>query len=536
MKLPANAVSILGVFCLTIILLTACGREAPAPGNIIHLGNRSELQDLDPHVVTGVAEWRTLAALFQGLADLDPVSLEPVPGVASSWTVSNDGLTYVFTLRPEARWSNGDHVTAHDFAYAWQRILSPALGSPYAYLLHCLKNARRFNAGELADFGEVGVSALDKHRLQVTLENPTPYFLKMHTHFTWFPVHRATIEAHGSMTDRNTGWTRPENFVSNGAYALKDWRPDEVMELMPNSHFWASETLKNDGLRFFPISDEQTEERAFRDGTLHMTYTVPMLKVDHYRETAPEALQIHPYLGLYFYRFNTQKAPLDDGRVRRALSLAIDREALANHVLKAGEAAAWHFVPPSTGDFESTARVAYDPVAAKALLAEAGFPDGEGFPTLELLYNASGAERVIVEAVQRMWHNNLGVDITLANQDYKVYIASMQSGDYDIARSIWIGDVADPVNFLELFIGGHGNNRTGWASASYDKAIRGGYAEADAAARNTLLRGAEEELLDALPMTPVYFFTQKYLMTPALHGVEFNSLGYFRWQDFELIP
>ena len=520
------------VFSL-VTVLPGCGSKE-APDGLIHIGNRSELQDLDPHVVTGVAEWRTLAALYQGLVDLDPESLQPIPGVAASWTVSEDGRVYVFRLRPDAKWSNGDPVTAHDFAYAWQRILSPALGSPYAYLLHCLKNGRPYNEGTLEDFAQVGVAVVDDHTLEVRLEDPTPYFLKLHTHFTWFPVHRATIEAHGSMTDRNTGWTRPENFVSNGAYTLKDWSPDEVMELRPNPYYWNPASVKNEGLRFYPISDEQTEERSYRQGNLHMTYTVPMHKVAEYRQSAPEELQIHPYLGLYFYRFNVRKAPLNDLRVRQALSMALDRDVLARDVLKAGEGAAWHFVPPHTGDFTSTARVSFDVDAARALLAEAGFPGGEGFPSLELLYNASGAERTIVEAVQRMWQENLGIEVSLANQDYKVYVATMQSGDYDIARSIWIGDVADPINFLELFLGGQGNNRTGWASERYDAAIQGAYAEADHATRNALLQGAESDLLDALPMTPVYFFTQKYLMTPALQGVQFNPLGYFRWQDFRL--
>ena len=516
-----------------VVMLVGCGANKE-PDGLLHIGNRSELQDLDPHVVTGVAEWRTLAALYQGLVDLDPELLAPIPGVASSWTVSDDGRVYTFGLRPDAKWSNGDPVTAHDFAYAWQRILSPALGAPYAYLLHCLKNGQAYNEGAIEDFGQVGVVVVDDHTLQVTLENPTPYFLNLHTHFTWFPVHRATIEAHGAMTDRNTGWTRPEHFVSNGAYALQDWRPDAWMEIRPNPYYWDPSAVKNRGIRFYPISDEQTEERAYRNGTLHMTYTVPMHKVAEYRETAPAELQIHPYLGLYFYRFNIRKAPLDDVRVRRALSLAIDRESPARDVLKAGEGAAWHFVPPHTGDFTSAARVAFDVKVAQELLAEAGFPGGEGFPSLELLYNASGAERTIVEAVQRMWQENLGVEVTLANQDYKVYVASMQSGDYDIARSIWIGDVADPVNFLELFLGGQGNNRTGWASETYDAAIQAAYGEADRDKRTAVLQGAEIELLDALPMTPVYFFTQKYLMKPELTGVKFNPLGYFRWQDFQL--
>lgn len=518
------------------LLLPACGGGGPSSGEdgVIRVGNRSEVQDLDPHLVTGVAEWRALGALFQGLVDLDPETLAPIPGVASAWTVSDDGLTYNFTLRDNARWSNGDPVTAADFTYAWQRILSPALGGPYAYLLHCLKNGAPYNEGTLEDFSQVGVKALDPHTLEVTLENPTPYFLGMQVHFAWFPVHRGAIEARGAMTDRTTGWTLPGNFVSNGAYALKDWRPDAVLETVPNPYYWAPETVKNRGIYFYPISDELTEERNFRSGQLDMTYTVPMHRVKHYRETEPDSLQIHPYLGAYFYRFNTTRAPFDDARVRRAFGMAIDREALAEHVLQSGEAPAWFFTPPDTAGYTSEARVAFDPDGARALLVEAGYPDGQGLRPVELLYNSAGAEKIIAEAVQRMWKTNLGADVQLLNQDYKVYLATMENLDYDIARSIWIGDVVDPINFLELFVGGGGNNRTGWVSAAYDRAIQAAYAEADPAARLQSLQRAERALLDAAPVTPVYFYTQKYLQSPTLKGVHYNPVGYFRWQDFYL--
>jgi len=522
--------------CVVIALLAACGRNGSqvigAGANIVHIGNRSEVQDLDPHLVTGVAEWRALGALFQGLVDLDPESLEPIPGVATSWIVSDDGLQYIFTLRPEARWSNGDPVTANDFAYAWQRILSPALGGPYAYLLHCLKNATAYNEGTLQDFSEVGVTAVDDHTLKVSLENPTPYFLSMQIHFAWFPVHRATIEAHGTMTDRTTGWTRTENFVSNGAYALEEWRPDEVLKTKPNPFYWAPDSIKNDGIYFYPISDEQTEERSYRSGKLQMTYTVPMHRVQHYRDTEPDSLQIHPYLGTYFYRFNITRPPFDDPRVRLAFGLAIDRAKLATDVLQSGEAPAGHFTPPNTSGYSAEARVAFDVERARALLAEAGYPGGVGLRPVELLYNSAGAEKTIAEAVQNMWKANLGVDVRLLNQDYKVYLATMDNLDYDIARSIWIGDVVDPVNFLELFLSEGGNNRTGWASEAYDTAIRGAYAEPNTEKRNDLLQQAERELLEAAPITPVYFYTQKYLQSPALKGVHYNLLGYFRWQDF----
>ena len=526
---------------LTLLLtlgVLGCGGDTSTTANpdqkILHVGNRSEVEDLDPHLVTGIAEFRALSALFEGLATVDPATSEAVPAAAESWTLSDDGLVYTFTLRKDGAWSNSDPVTAHDFVYAWQRMLSPALGAEYAYLLHCLDNGKAYNEGTLTDFNEVGAKALDEHTLQVTLAHPTPYFLTMQAHYAWFPIHKATIEAHGTMTQRGSTWTRPGNHVSNGPFKLHDWLPDEVLEVTANPNYWNSENVQLDGIAFYPLSNEQTEERSFRTGKLHMTYSIPMFKIDTYKAEQPELLQIHPYLQSYYYRFNCSRPPFDDVRVRQAFGLAIDRERLVRDVLKGGESPAYAFTPPNTAGYTSTHQVSTDATAAKALLAEAGYPNGEGFPTVEILYNTAEADKIIAEAMQSMWKEVLGVDVGLYNQDYKVYLASMSALDYDIARSTWLGDVIHPLNFLECFLAGGGNNRTGWKSADFDAAIQAAYAEVDTDQRNAHLHQAEKILLEEAAITPVFYQTQKFLLDPRVTGFKANIQGIIRWDQLGL--
>lgn len=518
------------------VLLTGCGGSSTsdADGKVLRVGNRSEVEDLDPQVVSGVAEHRALSALFEGLANLDYATMEPIPGAAASWTVSEDGTVYTFTLQPEGRWSNGDPVTAHDFHYAFHRMLTPALGSKYAYMLHCIKNARAFNEGESDDFDAVGVKVLDERTLEITLEAPTPYFLSMQIHFAWFPVHQKTIEAFGEMAQRGSAWTRAGNHVSNGPFKLKEWRPDEVLKVSRNPEYWKAASVKLDEIQYYPISNEQTEERMFRNGELDITYTVPMHKIEAYRKESPELLQIHPYLGTYFYRFNTSRKPFDDVRVRQAFGLAVDREEIARNVCKAGEQPAYFFTPPNTAGFTSSYQVETNAEKARALLAEAGYPGGAGLPPMEILYNSADADKTIAETVQRMWQETLGVKVTLHNQDYKVYLNTMSELNYDIARSIWIGDVVDPVNFLECFLSKSGNNRTGFASGEFDMAINKAYSEADPEKRKVHLQEAETILLENAVITPVYFHTQKFLMTPNVKGVIPNLLGQYPWGDMDL--
>ncbi len=360
---------------LTALFVAGCGSretlvEAGVRTQTLHLGNGAEPQDLDPHICTAYTDYNILIALFEGLTVIDEATSQAIPGTATRWEVSDDGLMYTFHLRPDARWSNGDPVTARDFVFSYQRILSPALAAEYAYMLYPLANAEAFNTGKLTDFSKVGVKALDDHTLQLTLSAPTPYLLSLIAHQAWFPVHPATVLKHGAIDARGTRWTRPENFVGNGAFALKAWEQNSRIVVEKSPHYWNAAANRLQGVVFYPNDNIAADESAFRAGQLHLTYDVLPDRISHYRRTAPETLRVDPFLESYFIRFNTTRPPLNDVRVRRALSHAIDREAIASVLLSGSRLPAYHFTPPDTAGYTAAARVTTDFEAARTLLAD----------------------------------------------------------------------------------------------------------------------------------------------------------------------
>ena len=509
-------------FLLMVFALGGCdlGPTNVESGNrdqILHLGNGTEPQDLDPHIVTGVTEHTIISALLEGLTSENPETLEPVPGMAEFWSISADGLTYTFHIRDTANWSNGDPVTAQDFVWSWHRMLSPALAAEYAYQLYPVKNAKAFNQGELADFGEVGIRALDDLTLEVELENPTPYFLSLLSHYSTFPVHPPTILKYGAMDERGTKWTRPGNFVGNGPFNLKTWRLNYIIEVEKSPTYWDASTVKLSVIRFYPIDSVLSEERMFRTGALHATNSVPSSKIKVYKQDQPERISISPYLGTYFYRFNVNRPPLDDARVRRALSMSIDRQAIVDSVTKGGQLPAYSFTPPNTQGYTAPQSIISDDIpAAQKLLAAAGFPDGKGFPELVLLYNTSDGHRQIAEAIQQMWKTALGIEITLENTDWKVYLSRTNALDYDISRAGWIGDYPDPNTFLDMMLTGGGNNRTGWSNKEYDAFIETAASSYDKATRYQAFADAETILDIEAPLMPIYTYTRIGLRDPSV--------------------
>ncbi len=507
----------------TVVGLTGCRRKESnvTRGDreqILFLGNGTEPKALDPHVVTGVTEHNILASLLEGLVAEDPKDLHPVPGVAERWDVADDGLSYTFHLRRDARWSNGDAVTAEHFAYSFRRMLTPTLAAEYAYMLYPLKNAKAYNTGTVTDFAEVGVRCVDAHTLELRLERATPYFLELLNHFSWWPVHPPTIEAHGDISLRESAWTRPDNFVGNGPFVLTEWAMNQRIVVEKSSTYWDAGRVRLKAIHFLPIDSADTEERAFRDGAVHITSTVPLHQIEFYRERMPELIRFDTYLGTYFYRFNVTQPPLDDKRVRQALSMVINREDLTRFVLKAGQQPALHFTPPNTGGFTATAQLNTGAEQAQALLAEAGYPRGEGFPALKLLYNTSESHRVLAEAVQQMWKKTLNINVTLVNQEWKVYLDSVKRLDYSIARAAWIGDYNDPNTFLDMWVSDGGNNRTGWSHAEYDRLIAEAGNTGEPAVRNDLFNRAEVLLMEELPITPIYFYVRSMLIRPSVRG------------------
>ena len=515
---------------LWILCLTSACRERLTPveigtaERILFIGNGTDPEDLDPQITTGLPEHRIHMALFEGLVNQDPVNLQPIPGVAARWEISPDGLRYTFHLRSNARWSNGDPVTADDFVFSYRRMLTPSFGAEYAYMLYVVENAQLYHQGELTDFSKVGFVAHDPHTLRISLEAPTPYFLSLINHNSWYPVHPPTILAYGPADRRGTRWTRPGNHVGNGPFVLVDWNVSDVVVVKKNPLYWDSSRVLLNGIRFFSIENRVTEERAFLSGQLHLTDTVNANSLDRLRRERPDYLHLEPWLGTYYYILNTRVPPLDLKEVRTALNLAIDRAAIVENITKGGQLPAHYFTPPNTAGYTSRNRLQEDLSRARELLAQAGYPDGRGFPSLPLLYNTSEAHRPIAEAIQDMWKRNLNIDVRLENQDWKVYLQSRSLGDFSISRAGWIGDYNDPNTFLDLFTRSSGNNHTGWSNSQYDSLIAQAGRTLNLAERYELFQKAEGILIDELPIIPIYFYVRAYLKHPSVQSWHPNIL------------
>ena len=532
---PLSAVSIL----FALLLCASCSRrETPADAatrtHTLLLGNLSEPADLDPQIITAYTDQNITIALFEGLTAIDEKTALPVPAVAERWEVSPDALTYTFHLRADARWSNGDALTAKDFAYSFQRILSPGLASEYAYMLWAIKNAEAFNTGKNKNFSDVGVAVVDDRTLRITLERSTPYLLSLAAHPTWFPVHRATIEKFGRMDQRSTAWTRPGNLVGNGAFTLSEWSPNARLTVTKNPHYWDAAHNQLEHVVFFPTDSADVEERNFRAGQLHVTYGLPVEKIAGYRERTPEQLRLDPFLQTYFLRFNVTRPPFDNPKVRRALALAIDRDSIARNVLRESRLPAPYLTPPNCAGYTARTRVNTDLATAQRLLAEAGFPSGAGLPAIEVqVRNDSGLPRVI-EAIQAMWQRDLGVRVTIASREQKTTLQNEQSLNYAISFSAWVGDFADPATFLELFLKDGGNNWTGWGNADYDRLIQAAANTLNPTERRERFQQAEALLLEAAPITPIYFGARVYAIHPAVKNWQPALLGFHRYQLVQL--
>ncbi|WP_207774683.1 peptide ABC transporter substrate-binding protein [Sphingosinicella sp. YJ22] len=507
--------------CFTVV---ACGTrerevDIAAKNGILLMGNGAEPKALDPHLVTGVPENRIISSLMEGLISYHPSNdLEPEPGVAERWEHNADFTVWRFQLRENARWSNGEPVTAGDFVYSWQRILSPALGAEYASMLYVIRNAEAFHQGQINDFSQVGVRALNPRTLEVTLAGPTPYFLNMLKHYSFFPVNPRVVERFGGMTNRQNSWSTAENYVGNGPFRLTQWTTNQVIKVAKSPTYWDAARVRLNEIHFFPIENVRTEETAFLAGRLHLTSTVSPDRIPTFQRENAEQLKIDPYLGLYFFRINVTREPFNDPRVREALNLAIDRRMLVERVTQGGQAPASGIVPPGLQNYPASQQVQFNLQRARQLLAEAGFPGGRGFPRKEILINTSEAHRKIAEAIQAMWRENLGIDVGIYNQEWKVYLDSQSQLNYDLSRAGWIADYAYPMTFLEIFTTGNGNNDTGWSNAQYDALIQQARTASTEPQRMQLMQQAERLLLTELPVIPIYWYTRIYLKDPRVQG------------------
>jgi oligopeptide transport system substrate-binding protein len=499
------------VWALSFVVITLTPSVATGAPVVLRKGNGSEPATIDPALATGEIERNVINSLFEGLIQKDPAG-KNVPGVALTWDESKDRLTYTFHLRKNAKWSNGDPVTAGDFVYSWRRLLDPKTASSYAYQGFYIKGAKAFNSGKEKDPNTIGVKALDPHTLQVTLEEPTPFFIGLLFHYSLYPVHQATVEKFG---DR---WTRPENIVSNGAFVLDKWEVNRLIRVKKSPTYWDTAIVKLDAVEFYPVENLDTEEKMFRTKQLDITMRLPIEKVPFWKKDKSGVFQSDRILATYLYRLNVKKKPLDDKRVRQALSYAIDRKRIVELVTRGNETPATAWTPPGTGG-------GYDPgeilpsdgrriPEAKKLLAAAGYPNGKGMPEIEILYNTAENHRKIAEAVQQMWKQNLGIEVKLFNQEWKVYLDSMKTGNYTVARYTWNADYNDPNTFLDMWMTKSTLNETNWGNAKYDELIVAASKESNPAKRMKHFKDAEAILLDEMPIIPVYFWSVNYLKSP----------------------
>ncbi|OSI32635.1 ABC transporter substrate-binding protein [Neisseria dumasiana] len=514
-------------FALAAMLLAACGDqsknskpqtlEAAAESRVTR-NNVTEPQSLDPHQITGVPEINIVRDLLEGLVETDEKGAV-IPAAAESWN-SSDNKVWVFKLRPDAKWSNGDPVTAEDFVYSWQRLVDPKTASQYASYLQAAKvaNIDDILAGKKSP-DTLGVKALDPHTLEVTLTAAVPYFPQMLYHAATKPVHRATVEKHGIK------WTQPENFVGNGPYLMKKWVVNERIELEKNPQYRDAANVKINQVVFLPIGSQTDDVARYEAGEVDITDALPPEMYSKLQEKYPDELKRSPYLCTYYFEINNQKAPFNDVRVRKALSLALDRDTIAAKVLGRGEEPAYNLTRVGTAGFtpyqpewvklDYAGRVA----EAKKLLAEAGY--GESKPlTFNFLYNTSEQHKKIAVAAASMWQEALGhVKVNLENQEWKTYLDSRRSGNYQIARASWCGDYNEPSTFLNTLQSANSSNRAFYKNADYDALLAQTLnAEVDAQARSNLYTQAEALIDKDTAVIPVYGYVNSRLVKARIGG------------------
>ena len=524
---------------LATSLFIGCGDSSSNSGSsssnqqlVFNLGEDPET--MDPTLNNSSGAGTMILNAFEGLMVLDEND-QPVEGTAESMEVSEDGLVYTFKIREDAKWSDGEAVTADNFKYSWLRALNKETAAEYAYQLFYIKNAEKFYNGE-ATAEEVGINVIDEKTLEVTLETPTAYFPQLLAFTTYVPLREDIVSANPE------GWaTNPETYVSNGPFKLVQWDMKDQLVFEKNENYWDKDSVKLESLTFKLVTDDTTAYSELKAGNFDMVNSVPTNEIEPGIEEG--LVHVNPKLGNYYFAINVGKQDtlsedvkevLNNKLVRQALNLAIDRQEIIDNVGKAEQIPAYSFVPQGITDENGNdfaSKEYYDPsdmegniAKAKELLKEAGYENGNGIPTIELMYNSEGAHKDICQIIQQNWEE-IGVNVELTNQEWAVFLNTRQNGEYQIARHGWIGDYIDPMTFLDLWVTGGGNNDCGFSNARYDELIAAAKVETDSAKRLEMLREAEDILMDEMPILPIYYYTTVTAANENVKGVRISTLG-----------
>lgn len=478
---------------------------------------------IDPALNTAIDGGVLIVHAFEGLYALDQDGV-PQPAQAESYTLSEDGLTYTFTLREGLKWSDGTPLTAQDFVYSWSRAVDPQTAADYSYIFECVDG--------YAD-GKLNVSAPDDRTLVVKLVAPTTYFLELTAFPAYMPVQQATVEANGEQ------WAlSPETYIGNGPYKISEWQRGSHITMVQNENYWNVEALGPQSIRFNLVEDDVAQLSAYQTGDVLFIEAVPNDEIDALKDSSD--YYVMDQIGTYYISFNVQRAPLDNPKVRQALTLALDRDWICVNIGKTGQIPAGGFVPYALSDadpsqsFREVGGNYYDPsfeafednlAQAKEILAEAGYPNGEGLPAIEYVYNEGTANQQIGEVLQNMW-GELGVKVELFSQEWATFLNTRKSGDYSVARNAWLGDYNDPISFLDIWITGGGNNDAQWSNPQYDQLITEIKSTGDQAARMEKMHQAEDILFEEWVLAPIYFYTDMYLQSPAVENIWASPLGF----------
>ncbi|MGA9289540.1 MAG: peptide ABC transporter substrate-binding protein [Anaerobacillus sp.] len=506
---------------LTVIpFLAACGGGEESSGDgessqEITVNATSEPPSLDPALATDTTSGWVIDHLFEGLYRKNK-SGEIEPALAEETEVSEDKRTYTFTLR-DAKWSNGDPVTAGDFEYSWKRILNPETGSSFAFYLYYLKGAEEYNKGD-GTVDDVGVTAVDDKTLKVELKEPTGFIEKLLSFWSYYPVNQSVVE-------ENENWAaEADGLVSNGAYAMNTWEHDNELTVKKNDEYWDKDNINMEKITWKMVNDATTYYQMYKSGELDMIHTLPIDVISSEKDS--EDFKIKPYFGTYMYMFNVDKEPFTNPKVRKAFAMAIDRESITEDISQGGETPAYAFVPNGVdtpnGDFREQGEKYFDEDydAAKQLIEEAKEEEGwDELPSVELMYNTSDNHKKIAEGVQEMLKQNLGVNVTLNNQEWKTYLDTTKQGNFQMARMGWIGVYVDPTPILDYYLGDSPNNRTNWVNEKYDSLMAESKEVQDEEERMKLLHEAEGVLMEDMPFMPVYHYSQNFLTSPDYDGI-----------------